>query len=169
MKDFSEESENRGKNIYLKSPIVPCISDRIYQCLTQDQGTWWSTYTWRADAQVKQPTLSRKLQVGWESLEKIVKQGAKKKWLFHKYKIYLSLVLNQNIMVVENKFGLTSEKQSIYKFTTHRNTMSVQRASNIILIGSFLRQKGRRLSTFFWNTYRVIFMQVDGELFRNII
>lgn len=39
MKDFSEESVNTEKYIFFKSPIIPCIADGIYHCLTQDQGT----------------------------------------------------------------------------------------------------------------------------------
>lgn len=39
MKDFSEESVNTEKYIFFKSPIIPCITDGIYHCLTQDQGT----------------------------------------------------------------------------------------------------------------------------------
>ena len=68
MKDFSETSGKRGKYIHFKLPIVPCISERIYQCPTLEQGTWWSA--WRAGAQVRRPTLSQKLQGGSRAIRK---------------------------------------------------------------------------------------------------
>lgn len=59
--------EQREIHIF-KSPLLPCISDRIYHCVTQDQGTWQST--WTTDARAQQPTLSQKLQGGLRVISK---------------------------------------------------------------------------------------------------
>lgn len=85
MKDFSETSGNRGKYIHFKS-LSFLISERIYQCLTLDQGSVVKHLESRCTGQ-EAHTVCRNCKVGREPLDKIVKQDEKKKrWLFHKNK-----------------------------------------------------------------------------------